>query len=141
MERSSYVWTVPGAKKYARYGQATYERRDLQFYQDSTGEFQNLITHKIKMFVFPKMVTWDSTGLQIFCAKRNKNGRLQTGYSAHKGIITKNRVFCNDRKLYMVLRGRWCDISGLNAHAPTVDENVDPKDVLYSLSTYIRNIS
>ena len=35
----------------------------------------------------------------------------------------------------MVLRFRWCDITGLNAHAPTVDENVDPKDLLYSLST------
>lgn len=29
----------------------------------------------------------------------------------------------------MVLRGRWCDTTVLNAHAPTVDKNVDPKDV------------
>ena len=35
----------------------------------------------------------------------------------------------------MVLRGRWCDITLLNVHAPTVDKNVDPKDALYSLST------
>ena len=86
------------------------------------------------------MVTCDNRGLQVFCGKRNKNDRLLTQYSAHKGIITKIEVFFKDRKLYMVLRGRWCDIIVLNAHAPTVDKNFHPKDVLYSLSTYVRNI-
>lgn len=39
------------------------------------------------------MVTCDNRGLQVFCGKRNKNDRLLTQYSAHKGIITKIEGF------------------------------------------------
>jgi hypothetical protein len=73
------------------------------------------------------MVTWDSIGLPIFCGKRNKNDRLATECSAHEGIMRKIYLFFNDRKLHMVLRGRWCGITVLNDHDLTVDINVDPK--------------
>ena len=33
----------------------------------------------------------------------------------------------------MVLRGRWCDITVPNAHDPTVDKNVHPKEFLYTI--------
>ena len=52
------------------------------------------------------MVTWDSIGLQIFCGKRNKNDRLPTEYSAHKGIITKIEVF------FLIGSYTWCQEVG-----------------------------
>ena len=102
------------------------------------GISKSVCTQNINVCI-SKIVTWDSIGLEIFCGKRNKNDRLPTEYSARKGIITKIELF-NDRKLYMVVRGRWCDITVLNVHAPTAYKNVDPKNDLYSLSTNVRHI-
>jgi exonuclease III len=37
----------------------------------------------------------------------------------------------SDRKSYIILRGRWCDIIVLNVHAPTEDKNDNVKDRFY----------
>jgi hypothetical protein len=37
----------------------------------------------------------------------------------------------SDRMLYIVLRGRWCNIISLAVHAPTEDNNDDSKDSFY----------
>jgi hypothetical protein len=39
--------------------------------------------------------------------------------------------FVSDRKSYIVLRGRWCNIIVLNAHAPTEEKGDDSKDSFY----------
>jgi hypothetical protein len=46
-----------------------------------------------------------------------------------KRIISavKRVEFVNDRMSYIVLRGGWCHIIGLNVHAPTEDKTVDVK--------------
>jgi len=36
--------------------------------------------------------------------------------------------FISDRKSYITVRGRWCDIIVLNVHAPTEDRSDDTKD-------------
>jgi hypothetical protein len=33
--------------------------------------------------------------------------------------------------LFIILRGRWCDINVLNVHAPTEDKTDDIKDRFY----------
>jgi hypothetical protein len=49
-----------------------------------------------------------------------------TGLFMHKGIISVVlRVeLISDRMLYIILRGRWCNIIVLNMHAPCEDEGV-----------------
>jgi hypothetical protein len=39
--------------------------------------------------------------------------------------------FVGDRMLYIILKGRWCDIIALNVHAPTEDKDDDIKDSFY----------
>jgi hypothetical protein len=43
----------------------------------------------------------------------------------------KKIEFVSDRMSYIVLRGRWCNIIVLNAHAPTEEKNDDSKDSFY----------
>jgi hypothetical protein len=43
----------------------------------------------------------------------------------------KKVEFVSDRISYIVLRGRWCNIIVLNAHAPTEEKNDDAKDSFY----------
>jgi hypothetical protein len=43
----------------------------------------------------------------------------------------KRVEFVSDRMSYIVLRGRWCNIIVLNAHAPTEEKGNDPKDSFY----------
>jgi hypothetical protein len=42
----------------------------------------------------------------------------------HKRIISavKRVEFVSDRMSYIMLRGRWCHIIGVNVHAPTEDK-------------------
>jgi hypothetical protein len=39
--------------------------------------------------------------------------------------------------LYIILRGRWCDISILNVHVPTKDKIDDMKDRFYKELEYV----
>jgi hypothetical protein len=39
--------------------------------------------------------------------------------------------FVSDRMSYIILKGHWCDIIVLNAHAPTEDKDDDIKDSFY----------
>jgi hypothetical protein len=51
----------------------------------------------------------------------------------HKRIISavKRVEFVSDRKSYIILRGRWCDIIVLNVHASTDDKSDDIKGTFY----------
>jgi len=56
-----------------------------------------------------------------------------------KGFLARHRIisavrradFVSDRVSYMVLRGRWCNITVRNAHAPTEEKSDDSKDSVY----------
>ena len=46
-------------------------------------------------------------------------------------IAVKRVEFVSDRMTYRVLRGRWCSIIVLNAHAPAKNKSDDLQDRLY----------
>jgi hypothetical protein len=55
---------------------------------------------------------------------------LGTGFFVHQRTVSaiKRVEFVSDRMSYIVLRGRWCNIIVLNAHAPTEEKRDDSKD-------------
>jgi hypothetical protein len=67
-----------------------------------------------------------------FFFKGNENYEFGIGFFVHKRIILlfKRVEFFNDR-MYIILRGRWCDVIVLNVHAQTEDKIDDMKDSLY----------
>jgi exonuclease III len=78
-------------------------------------------------FVGVQEVKWDKEGTvrageyNFFYGKGQENHQSGTGFSVHQRIVPaiKRVAFVSDRMSYIVLRGRWCNIIVLNAHAPT----------------------
>jgi exonuclease III len=64
-----------------------------------------------------------------------------TGFIIHKRIISavKRVEFISDRMLYVILRGRWCDIIILDVHAPTEDKFDNMKDKFYEELEHVFN--
>jgi hypothetical protein len=85
-----------------------------------------------------QVVRWDGGGTErageytFFYGKGNENHELGTSLSVHKGIISavKKVEFVSDR-IYIILRGRWCNIIVQNVHVPTEDKIDDIKDRFY----------
>jgi exonuclease III len=70
-------------------------------------------------------VRWDKEGMvragdyNFFNRRGNDNHQSGTGFFVHHRIVSAVRVeFVSDGALYIVLRGRWCNIIVLNVHAP-----------------------
>ena len=68
-----------------------------------------------------------------FYGKRNENHQLGTdSFGHHRKVSAVKRVECvSNRMLYIVLRGCWCNIIVLNAHARSEKKSDDSKDSCY----------
>jgi hypothetical protein len=66
-------------------------------------------------------------------AKGRKIINWEQVFFVHQRIVSaiKRVEFVTDRMSYIVLRGRWCSIILLNAHAPTEQKDDDSKDSFY----------
>jgi hypothetical protein len=53
-------------------------------------------------------------------------------FSQFRIVTAVKRVeFVSDKKIYIALRGRWCNMNMLNAHASTDEKNDDSKDTFF----------
>jgi exonuclease III len=80
-------------------------------------------------------VRWEKGGTEraedctFFYGQGNGDHQLGTGYFVYKRIISALRrmEFVSDSVLYIILRGRWCNIIVLNVHASCEDKSDDVK--------------
>jgi hypothetical protein len=79
-----------------------------------------------------KEVTVRSGEYTFFCDKVQEN-QLGTGFFVDQRIVSsiKRVEFVSGRMSYIALKGRWCNIIVLNAHAPTEEKGDDTKDSFY----------
>jgi len=76
-------------------------------------------------------VRWDKGGAVrtdfFFYGKEHENQLLGIGMFVHHRIVlaVKRVEFFSDRMsyIYIVLRGRWCDVIVLNVKAPSVEKS------------------
>jgi hypothetical protein len=84
-------------------------------------------------------VRWEKGGTEraedytFFYGQGNGDRQLGTVFFIQKRIISAVRrvEFVSDRMIYIILRGRWCNIIVLNVHAPCEDKGDDVKDSFY----------
>jgi hypothetical protein len=84
-------------------------------------------------------VRWEKGGTvqaedyTFFYGQGNGDHQLGTGFFVHKRIVSAVRrvEFISDRMSYIILRGRWCNITVLNVQAPCEDPGDDEKDSFY----------
>ncbi|KAJ4438077.1 hypothetical protein ANN_14016 [Periplaneta americana] len=69
----------------------------------------------------------------LYDGEEKNNHQLGTGLFVDKIIksAVKKVEFISDRLSYLVLKGRWCDIVVINAHAPTEEKDDHIKDSFY----------
>ena len=69
----------------------------------------------------------------IFYEKGNQNHQLGTGFFVHHRIVlaVKREEIISNGMSYIVLRGRWCNITVLNVYAPSEKKIDDSKDSFY----------
>jgi exonuclease III len=69
----------------------------------------------------------------FFYGLGNGDHHLGSRFFVHKRIVSAVRrvKFISDRKSYIILRGRWCNINVLNVHAPCEDKGDDEKDSFF----------
>ena len=69
----------------------------------------------------------------FFLRKRKRKSSIGNRIFVHHRIVSavKRVEFVSDRISYIVLRGRWCNITVLNVHAPSEKKNNDSKDSFY----------
>jgi hypothetical protein len=69
----------------------------------------------------------------FFCGQENGDNQLGTGFFVHARIVSAVRsvLFISGRMSCIILRGHWCSIIVLNAHAPCEGKGVVVKDSFY----------
>ena len=69
----------------------------------------------------------------FFLWKRKRKSSIGNRIFVHHRILSavKRVDFVSDRMSYIVLRGRWFNISVLNVHSPSEEKSDDTKDSFY----------